>query len=189
MKTVSLSGSLRENVGKKDAKALRTQKLVPCVVYGGEKQLHVAIEKTQFDPILFSPNSYIVELNVDNKNHTAILQDIQYHPVSDEILHADFLQISKEKPVIISIPVKIQGTSPGVLQGGKLVKKVRKMKVKGDYTTFPDEIVINIDNLNIGDYIKVKNIQHPGLTLLDDQNSIVVTVKATRASADAATKK
>jgi large subunit ribosomal protein L25 len=180
MKTVSLSGSLRENVGKKDAKKNRREGKVPCVIYGGEKQIHIAIEEKSFKKIIFTPEVYLININVDGKEYQVVLQDIQYHPVNDSILHADFLEISPDKPVTIAIPVKFEGVAPGVLQGGRLVKKLRKVKVSGLAENLPDFIMLNIDKLNIGNSIRIKDVVYENLTLLDTPNAVIVAVKAAR---------
>ncbi len=180
MKTVSLSGSLRENVGKKDAKKNRREGKVPCVIYGGEKQIHIAIEEKSFKKIIFTPEVYLININVDGKEYQTVLQDIQYHPVNDSILHADFLEISPNKPVTIAIPVKFEGVAPGVLQGGRLVKKLRKVKVSGLAENLPDFIMLNINKLNIGDSIRIKDVVYENLTFLDTPNAVIVAVKAAR---------
>jgi len=180
MKTVSLSGSLRENVGKKDAKKNRKEGKVPCVIYGGEKQIHIAIDEKSFKKIIFTPEVYIIIIKVDGKDYQTILQDIQYHPVNDNILHADFLEIIPNKPITIAIPVKFEGVAPGVLQGGRLVKKIRKLKVSGLADNLPDFIMLNIDKLDIGNSIRVKDITYKNLTFLDTPNAVIVGVKTAR---------
>ncbi len=176
MKTVSLSGSLRESVGKKDAKKHRKEGKVPCVLYGGKEQIHFITEEKNFKPILFTPNVYIVDLNIGDKKFMAVLQDIQYHPVGDNILHADFLQVLPEKPVTISIPVAFTGVAPGVLSGGSLKKKIRKIKVKALVEDLPDQLVIDISKLKIGDSIRIADVANDKLTFLDNPNSMIVGV-------------
>jgi large subunit ribosomal protein L25 len=180
MKTVSMSGSLRENVGKKDAKKHRNEGKVPCVLYGGSKQIHFTIEEKPFSGIIFTPEVYIIKIIVDGSEYSAVLQDVQYHPVTDKILHADFLEVLPGKPVTIAIPVKIEGSAPGVLKGGKLHKKIRKLKVKAMVEDLPDSIVISIDNLEIGDSVRVRDISYKNLEFLDVPASEVVGVKTAR---------
>ncbi|MCD6113104.1 MAG: 50S ribosomal protein L25/general stress protein Ctc [Bacteroidales bacterium] len=180
MKTVSLSGSLRENVGKKDAKKNRKQGKIPCVLYGGEKQIHFTIEEKILKKIIFTPNVYLLNITIEDKNYNAILQDIQYHPVTDNIYHADFLEILPGKPIIIKVPVKIEGSAKGILAGGRLINKIRKLKVKALAENLPDFIKIDITDLNIGDSIKVKDLQFENLEFLDAANAIVVGVRTTR---------
>ena len=186
MKAVFMSGSSRSNVGKKDAKALRVEGLVPCVLYGGDSQIHFSVNATQFKPLLFTPDVHTVDLEIDGKSYKAVLQDIQYHNMKDNVLHADFLQLHENKPVIIQIPVRTSGNSAGVRAGGKLVTKLRKLKVRAFLKDLPDFITIDITPLEIGMGVKVREVSLPGLTLLDAQNVDVVAVTATRASRQAA---
>jgi large subunit ribosomal protein L25 len=186
MKAVFMSGSSRSNVGKKDAKALRVEGLVPCVLYGGDSQIHFSVNATQFKPLLFTPDVHTVDLEIDGKAYKAVLQDIQYHNMKDNVLHADFLQLHENKPVIIQIPVRTSGNSAGVRAGGKLVTKLRKLKVRALLSDLPDFISIDITPLEIGMGVKVREVNVPGLTLLDAQNVDVVAVTATRASRQAA---
>ena len=181
-----MSGSSRSNVGKKDAKALRVEGLVPCVLYGGDSQIHFSVNATQFKPLLFTPDVHTVDLEIDGKAYKAVLQDIQYHNMKDNVLHADFLQLHENKPVIIQIPVRTSGNSAGVRAGGKLVTKLRKLKVRALLSDLPDFITIDITPLEIGMGVKVREVNVPGLTLLDAQNVDVVAVTATRASRQAA---
>ncbi len=181
MKTVSMSGSLRENVGKKDTKALRSEDKVPCVLYGGsEQQIKFSVPKKDFIPLLFTPDTNYVKINIEGKEHNAILQDIQYHPVNDEALHADFLRIFDDKPIKIAVPVKTTGTAPGVLQGGKLNLKMRKVKLYGLPNDIPQEVVVDISKLNIGQGIKVSEISVPNVEFMEVKSSVIVAVKATR---------
>lgn len=180
MNTVSLSGSLRENVGKKDAKKQRRDGNVPCVLYGGKEQIHFVIPEKDLTKVIFTPHSFLITLNVDGKEYMAILQDIQYHPVSDNILHIDFLQIFEEKPVIISVPLRYGGTSKGILQGGRLVRKYRKLKIKGLIKDLPDEIVVDITEIAIGESIKISDLKRDNIEFLDTPSSIAVAVKTQR---------
>jgi large subunit ribosomal protein L25 len=180
MKTVSLSGSLRENVGKKDAKTLRYAGKVPCVLYGGEEQVHFQMDQTNFKTILFTPETFIIDIKVGKKTYKALLKDVQYHPVGDHVLHADFFEVNPEKPVVVSLPVKVKGTSPGVIRGGKLKVKLTRLSVKGLISNMPDFIEINISKLNVGQNIKIKNLQFDNLTFLGNSNAVVVEVMAAR---------
>jgi len=180
MKSVSISGSLRENVGKKDAKAQRAQGLIPCVIYGGKEQLQFVVEEEQFRHLLFTPEVKYVELKVGEKKFEAVVQATQWHPVTDHLLHVDFLEVIDGKPVIIGIPVKITGTSPGVLRGGKLVKKIRKITIKGLLKDIPEEITVDISNLDINEMIKVGDLSTPNLTLMENPGTIIVNIVSTR---------
>ncbi|MCB0824177.1 MAG: 50S ribosomal protein L25/general stress protein Ctc [Bacteroidales bacterium] len=180
MKTVSMSGSLRENVGKKDAKAHRREGKIPCVLYGGKDQIHFTLDDKEFSKIIFTPEVYIINLKVDGKEHTAILQDVQYHPLTDRVLHADFLQVLDGKPVVIGIPIKLEGAAPGVMKGGKLRKKMRKLIVKGLVDDLPEQIVLSISKLDLNDSIKVKDVKVANLELLDNPNGEIAGVKTAR---------
>jgi large subunit ribosomal protein L25 len=180
MKKVSLSGSLRGNVGKKDAKALRNQGLVPCVIYGGEQQVHLNLSEADFRTILFTPETFLIEISIDGKVFKTILKDVQYHPVGDQVIHADFYEITPGKPVTVALPVRLTGTSPGVIQGGKLKLKIRKLKLKAMLDDIPEEIVLSIAKLKIGQSVKVKEINLPNVTLLDPAGSVIVDVKTAR---------
>ncbi len=186
MKTVSMSGSLRENVGKKDAKMNRKNGKVPCVLYGGKDQIHFLANEKDFKDIIFTPEVCFIDLDINGKQYKATLQDVQYHPVSDNILHVDFLQIIDDKPIIMSVPIKVVGTSPGVLRGGKLVVKMRKLKVKGLASVLPDDVKIDISPLEIDDYVKVNNLSVKGVEFLNVPTSIVVIIKPTRGVEDPA---
>lgn len=181
MKTVSMSGLLRANVGKKDAKLTRVSGNVPCVVYGGKEELHFAVGEKELETIIFTPYTFLVNLDVEGKKISAIVQDVQYHPVTDKTLHVDFLEVTPGKPIITSLPIRIEGNSVGVLRGGKLVKKFRKLKVKGLIEHLPDEIKINISKMEINDAVKVSDITVPNVQLLDIPNNMVVSVAPTRA--------
>lgn len=180
MKKVSMSGSLRENVGKKDAKKQRAEGKVVCVMYGGDEQIHFTVENNDFNKIIYTPDIYVVDLELGGKTYSAILQDVQYHPVSDRTLHADFLQLIDGKPVVINLPVKIEGTSPGVIKGGILNRKLRNIPVKGMVNEMPDNIKVDISKLNIGDSIRIKDIDFGGLECQFKETFAVVSVKTAR---------
>jgi len=180
MKSVSLSGSLRENVGKKDAKSLRNAGRVPCVLYGGEQQIQFHADAAGFKPILFTPETYVINIVIGDKTYKSVLKDVQYHPVGDHVLHADFYEIIEDRPVVVSLPVKVKGTSPGVIRGGKLKVKLPRLSVKGLVGFVPEFIEINISKLNVGQTIKVKDISIANLSILDDANAVVAEVKTAR---------
>ncbi len=180
MNTVSLSGSLRENVGKKDAKAQRKQGKVPCVIYGGKEQKHFTLNQIDFKEIIFTPEVHIIKIELGDKTYETILQDIQYHPVTDEVLHADFLELTPGKPVTLAIPVELQGTAPGIIKGGKLLLKLRKLRVRGLIEDIPQHIVVNVSKLDLGKSIKVKEVMNDKLQFLDPANAVIVNVKTAR---------
>ncbi len=182
MKKVSVSGSLRENVGKKDARRLRREGNVPCVIYGGKEQIQFFTSEKSFKDIVFTPEACLVSLDISGKKMEAVLQDIQYHPVTDRINHADFLEIFSDKPVKISVPIKIVGDSPGVIAGGKMLIKRRRLNVKALPDQLPAEIEIDISALEIGDSFVVGSLELENIELLDPENAVVVLVKSARAA-------
>ncbi len=180
MKIVKLSGSLRENVGKKDAKGQRKEGRVPCVIYGGKEQVHFSVDEKSFIPIVFTPDAMFVEIELGSSTYKAILQDIQYHPVTDKIIHADFMELHDEKPINMSIPVYSTGTSKGVLRGGKLVLRLRRLPVKALPGFMPERITVDITKLNIGQSFKVKDLKLPNVTILSSPFNTILSVKAVR---------
>ena len=180
MKTVSLSGSLRENVGKKDAKKQRKEGRVPCVIYGGKDQKHFSLDQKDFKKIIFTPEVFIIKIELGGETFETILQDIQYHPVTDIVLHADFLELIPGKHVTLALPVQLEGTAPGAIKGGRLQLKLRKIRVKGLVEEMPEHIVLNISDLDIGNSIKMKDIPGEKLQFLEPANAVVVSVKAAR---------
>lgn len=181
-----MSGSLRENVGKKDAKALRNADKVPCVLYGGQEQIHFSMDVKQFKDLIYSPHIAYVNLEIDGKKYDAILQDASFHVVSDNLMHADFMELHQDRPIIMRVPVKTKGNSPGVMKGGILATKINKLKVKALPANMPEIITLDISKLDIGNSIKVKEVETNNFTLLDQPNSVVCTIKVTRAAAAAA---
>jgi large subunit ribosomal protein L25 len=184
MKTVSISGSPRANVGKTDATALRNAKSVPCVLYGGTEQIHFSVKEADVRHLIYTPDVQTVNLSIGEKNFHAIVQETQFHPVKDNLLHIDFLEIVAGKPVVLSLPIKTSGTSPGVRNGGKLVKKLKTLRAKGLVENMPDAVTIAIDKMEIGDSIRVENINLPGITFLNAMIVTVISVDVTRASVE-----
>ena len=187
MKSVSISGLSRASVGKKDAKALRNAGFVPCVLYGGKDQKTFSVKYNDLLPLVYTPEVLTVDLNIDGTNYKALMQEIQFHAINDKIVHIDFLEMFDNKPVFIDIPVHTTGNSIGVKAGGKLTLNVRKLKVKALPANLPDSIEIKIDHLDIGKSIRVSEIAVNNIELLDTPNMVVVTIKATRNMASAAT--
>jgi large subunit ribosomal protein L25 len=183
MKTVSLSGSPRANVGKSDANALRAKGHVPCVIYGGGEQIHFSADERAFKNIIFTPDTNIVDISVDGKNYRTVLQESQYHKITDKLIHADFLQIVEGKPVTVHLPVKTVGIAEGVKDGGKLHVRLRKIKVKGLINKLPERVELNIEKLTIGKSISAGDIKIDGVTVLHPKNVSVVSVQITRAVA------
>lgn len=180
MKSIAIAGSLRDNAKKQTTKQLRNQDIVPCVLYGGKEQVHFAAPAASFKKLVYTPEVLSVDLTIDGKPYTAIMQDIQLHPVSEKIMHIDFLELIKDKAVTIDIPVKITGSAPGVKQGGKLLTKVRKLKIKALPGDLPDNIEIKIDALEIGKSIRVGDIKMKNVEILDSATNIITSVVTTR---------
>jgi large subunit ribosomal protein L25 len=183
MKTVSMSGSLRENVGKKDAKRHRKEGRVPCVLYGGEKQFHFVVEERSFQKVLFSPESHYIKLDLGGNSYNCILKEVQYHPVSDRVLHADFLEFFPDKPITTSIPLRLTGTAPGIIKGGQLIKKFRHLMVRGLPGEIPEFIEVDISMLEINDSVHVKDIVTEKFEIVEQAERYVVGVKTTRLAA------
>ena len=180
-----MSGSLRENVGKKDAKALRRADLVPCVMYGKGEQKMFALPQTQFQRILFNPAPCFVEIELNGQKYRAMVKDLQFHPVTEIVYHADFYELSDDKEIIMSIPVHTSGTSVGVMKGGKLVYKQKRLSVKALPTNMPSEILIDITKIDINQRVKVQDIPAENFAILNPRSSEVIAVNSTRAvSAD-----
>ena len=187
MKSVSISFSLRENVGKKDAKAQRVQGMIPCALYGGKEQKLFVVEEKQFQKLLYTPEVNYVDLSIEGTVVKAIVQETQFHPITDKLLHVDFLEVVDGKPITIEIPFKLTGTSPGVLKGGSLKKRVRKLKVRGLLENVPECVVADISNMDLNDMMKVADIHIDNITIVDNPSKEIVAVMPTRNSvADAA---
>ena len=180
MKTVQLSGSLRANVGKKDASSLRSAGLVPCVLYGQGQQTHFSVKQVAIEKIVYSPDVYQVELNIDGKTAVGIIQELQQHPTKDTIQHVDFLELNETKTIRIKLPVRLVGSSPGVMAGGKLMLVFRNLQCVGLSKDLPEAILLDISSINIGGAIRVNSINIPGITFLDPANAVVVSVKMAR---------
>jgi large subunit ribosomal protein L25 len=186
MKTFDLQGTSRIGLGKKATKADRASENVPCVLYGGTENTHFTSTTSDLRKLIYSPEVFIVNLDVDGNKVKAIMKAIQFHPVTDKVLHIDFLQISEEKPVVIEIPVKLEGLAEGVKAGGKLALEMRKLKVKGIYTNVPECIVLDVTELGLGKTIQVGKVSVPNLEILNAKNAVVAQVKLTRAARGAA---
>ncbi len=180
MKSIAINGSLRENEKKQTTKQLRVQDIVPCVLYGGKEQVHFAVPAADFKKLVYTAEVMTANLTIDGKSYAAVMQDIQFHPVSEKILHIDFLELVKDKLITIDIPVKITGSAPGVKQGGKLVTKVRKLKIKALPAHLPDSIEIKIDTLEIGKSIRVADIKLKNVEILNSPANIITSVVVAR---------
>ena len=178
-----MSGSLRENVGKKDAKALRREDRVPCVMYGKVEQVAFSVPQNEFQRILFNPAPCFVEIDLNGQKRRAMLKDIQFHPVTEIVYHADFYELSDDKAVVMSIPVHTTGTSVGVMKGGKLAYKQKRLKVKALPANMPSEVLLDITKLDIAQRIKVQDIATNNFEILNPKSSEVVVINSTRAAA------
>ena len=189
MRSIAINGSLRTEIGKKATKSVRKADAVPCVLYGAQKDAngnqvatHFTVTNDELRNLVYTPHIYVVDLTIDGKTVNAIMKDIQFHPVTDKILHVDFFQIDEAKPIVMEVPVKLEGLAEGVKAGGKLALQVRKLKVKALYNVIPERLVIDVTNLGLGKTIKVGELSYEGLELLNAKEAVVCAVKLTRAA-------
>ena len=182
MKTLAINAKERQNVGKTSTRALRNQGNVPCVLYGGEKQVTFYAHENDFRKLVYTAETFVVELDIDGSKIRAIMQDIQFHPVSEKILHIDFLEVFDDKPVTVSLPVVLEGVPIGVKNGGNLMFRRPKIITKGLVSNLPDAITIDVEHLKIGMFIYIKDIEVEGAQFLAPLNSVVVGVKTARAA-------
>lgn len=191
MKTFELSGSGRQIAERSSEqsralKSMRKESKVPCVLYGGEEVVHFQVTTDSLRNLVYSPDIYVVNLSIDGKTVKAIMKDIQFHPVKDTILHVDFYQISDAKPIVMEVPVKLEGLAEGVKAGGKMALQMRKLKVKALYTNIPERLMVNVSHLGLGKTIKVGELNFEGLELINAKDAVVCAVKLTRAARGAA---
>ncbi len=181
MKSITINGSQRESVGKKATKALRNAGQVPCVLYGGDQNVHFSAPELAFSKLVYTPNAHTVVIALENgETYDAVLQDIQFHPVTDRILHVDFYRLFEDKEIAMDIPVHVIGTSRGVLNGGVLRRNRRKLRVKALPKNLPDFLEADITPLKIGNKLYVGALAGEGYTLLHDDNTVVVQIKTAR---------
>jgi large subunit ribosomal protein L25 len=180
MKTIEIKGSLRTELGKKSSKQIRKADGVPCVIYGKGENINFFAPQLSFKNLVYTHEAHLVDLNIEGKIYKTILQDIQFHPVSDKIIHADFIKIFDDKPVSIAVPVSVHGNSVGVMAGGKLSIKRRTLKIKGLSKDLPEFISIDISDLKIHDSIRVSDLAVDNIEFLDIKKSVVVTIATSR---------
>jgi large subunit ribosomal protein L25 len=180
MKTIEIKGSIRKEVGKKSSRETRKEGNVPCVIYDKEGNIHFSAQENSFKNLVFTHEAHLVKLLLDGQEYNCVLHDMQFHPVSDRILHADFVTISDRKPVIIDIPVSVTGDAAGVKAGGKLIVKRRHLKVKGLATDLPENLVVDVTDLKIHHSIKVGDLAFNKIELLDPRITTVVSVATSR---------
>jgi large subunit ribosomal protein L25 len=181
MKTIAISGSLRENVGKRDAKGLRYEGKAPAVLYGGTEQTHFAVLITDLKDVIYTPEANFVEIDIDGTKTKAIVKELQFHPVTDVLLHVDFLQLDEAKEILMEIPVKLSGVSPGVKMGGKLVQKLRKLRVKALPKDMPQAVEVSIAKLEVGGLFRVRDIAKGDYTITNTPEDTIVSVGMSRA--------
>lgn len=193
MKEISIKGTVRNDLGKKASREIRKANAVPCVVYGVKRDenslpvaTHFTVTNDELRGLIYTPNIYVVNLNIDGAECKAVLKDIQFHPVKDTVLHVDFYEVTEEKPIIMAVPIATSGLAEGVRAGGKLVSMVRKLKVKAQYAAIPEKLTIDVTNLGLGKSIKVGELHFEGLEIITPKEVVVCSVKMTRAAMGAA---
>lgn len=193
MKQISINGTVRTELGKKAAKAIRNSGNVPCVLYGEKKDangqpeaIHFTVSEKEINKLIYTPHIYLVDINIDGEDHKGILKEVQFHPVKDNVLHVDFLEVHAEKPIVMGVPIAPQGLAEGVRAGGRLITMVRKLNVKALYSVIPEKLNIDVTALQLGKSIKVGDLHFENLELVTPKEVIVCTVKMTRAAMGAA---
>lgn len=192
MKEINVTGQKRTDLGKKASKTLRKEGLVPCNIYGLAEQdgkptaMAFAVPMTELRKIIYTPHIYVINLVIDGESHTAILKDIQFHPVTDAVLHVDFLEVNDQKPITIGIPVKLTGLAQGVRDGGRMNLSIRKIEVKAPYQQIPEHLDVDVTALQIGKSIKIGQLNFEGLEIVTGKEVIVCSIKMTRAALSAA---
>ncbi|MES2274591.1 MAG: 50S ribosomal protein L25/general stress protein Ctc [Bacteroidota bacterium] len=181
MKSIAISGSPRENVGKRDAKELRYQGLIPAVLYGGATQTHFSVSAADLKPAVYTPEVHFIDLDIAGKKSQAIIKDMQFHPLTEQMLHVDFLLLDAAKPVTMEIPIRLTGTSPGVKMGGKLVQKLRKLRVKALPKDHLDNIEVSIEGLEVGKSVRVGEVSVANLTITNAPEDTILSITTSRA--------
>ena len=182
MKTISVKATKRADFGKKAAKAIRREGLVPCVLSGNGETISFTIDPRDIKPLIYTPNSYLVEFDIEGQVEKAVLREAQFHPVREEILHLDFFRVAAGKPVAISVPVRLSGSAEGVKVGGKLVSSARKLTISALEENLPDEIVVDITKLGVGQTIFVGDLQMENIQFVSPATTAICAVRVTRAS-------
>jgi large subunit ribosomal protein L25 len=185
MKTASLSGSSRESLGKKDASQLRLNRRVPVVLYGGGDQKHLSVAELEISKLVINPDVFQIDLDLDGATHKCIIQDVQFHPVTERIVHMDLLQVIDGKPVRVEMPLRTSGTAQGVIDGGRIQMLFRRLPVRGLIQDLPEAITVDISDLVIGDSARVRDIEVPNCTVLLNESALLVACKRTRAAMSA----
>lgn len=186
MKSVTIKGDLRESLGKKESKKLRAAEKVPAVLYGNEEAIHFSVDFAELRQLIYTPSVFLIDLDINGTSYKAIMQDIQWHPVAEQVLHVDFLKIDDEKPIKIDVPIKVFGHAKGIKAGGKLNTNLRRLKVKALAADLPDTVEIDVTKLGLGQSIKVADLKVDNVEFLDQKSNVVVSVAITRAARSAA---
>jgi len=186
METIKIAGVKRNAFGKKESKAVRKEGMVPCVIYGNGETIHFAVETRSLRPLIYTPQSYLVEFDIDGKKEVGVMREVQYHPVTDNVLHVDFFHVIPGKPISIDVPVKLTGNSEGVKLGGKLILSKRKVRISATMENLPDEIVVDVTELGVGKTIFVGDLEFENLKFITPATTAVCAVRVTRASRGAA---
>ena len=182
MKTITISAEKRTELGKKDTRDLRKAHHVPCVMYGGAEVVHFHAHENDFRHVVYTPSAFIVEVDLDGKKHKAVMQELQFHPVTDKLNHIDFVEVFDDKPVTVEVPIKLVGAAIGLKDGGKPRQRRRVLKVRGLVQHLPDELDIDITDIGIGDVIKIGDLSYDNLEILDPSRSMIFAVVSSRIS-------
>ncbi|HEY0110639.1 MAG TPA: 50S ribosomal protein L25/general stress protein Ctc [Fibrella sp.] len=180
MKKIEIVGYQRANLGRTESQAIRAEGNVPCVLYGGAEQVHFTVPGILFRPLLFTPDVFDITLNIEGAEYRAVLQETQFHPVNDSLIHADFLLVT-DKPVKVAVPVRLVGNAPGVQKGGKLVTRIRKLRVRGPVDSIPEYIDVDVSKLDLGKVVRVGQIVVNGIDMLEEAANPVASIEIPRA--------
>ena len=193
MKQIAFSGTARIDLGKKASREIRRNGSVPCVIYGEKKDangmpeaIHFTVSEKEINKIVYTPHIYLIDINIDGTDHKAVIKEIQFHPVKDNVLHVDFYEVNAEKPIVMAVPIAPKGLAEGVRAGGRLNAMVRKLKVRAPYAAIPEKLEIDVTSLGLGKSIKAGSLHFEGLELVTPKEVVVLTVKMTRAARGAA---
>lgn len=193
MKQIAINGTVRTELGKKATKEIRKSGNVPCVIYGEKKDengnplaIHFSVGEKEINKLIYTPHIYLVDINIDGVDYKAVLKEVQFHPVKDNVLHVDFYEVHAEKPIVMGVPVQAQGLAAGVRAGGRLMMMVRKLNVRAMYDQIPEKLFVDVTALQLGKTIKAGDLQFEGLEMVTPKEVIVCAVKMTRAAMGAA---
>lgn len=193
MKQIAISGTARVDLGKKAAKEIRKNGNVPCVLYGEKKDengapvaTHFTVSEKEINKLIYTPHIYLIDINIDGVDHKAVLKEVQFHPVKDNVLHVDFFEVHAEKPIVMGVPVVAKGLAEGVRAGGRLMMMVRKLQVRAMYDAIPEKLEVDVTSLQLGKSISAGQLSFEGLELVTPKEVIVCTIKMTRAAMGAA---